>query len=69
MAETNYDEFLAHKRDHQYLRTSLIHFLESVEHKTIPILPDVGINLRSWLNFHINRFDNTYISYIESLAG
>ena len=63
MMEVNYDKFLMHKRDHDYLRASLISFLESVEHKTVPVLNDIGINLRSWLEFHINKFDNDYIKF------
>ena len=65
MEETRYDNFLAHKRDHDYLRNSLIHFLESVEHSVVPVLPDIGINLRSWLEFHVKKFDN---AYMEALA-
>ncbi len=64
MAETNYGEFLMHKRDHDYLRTSLTAFLESAEHNGVPVLNDIGINLRSWLEFHISKFDNSYIEFL-----
>ncbi len=64
MAETNYGALLMHKRDHDYLRTSLIIFLESIEHNAGAAVDDIGINLRSWLEFHINKFDNAYVEFL-----
>ena len=66
MAETTYDDFLMHKRDHDYLRTSLITFLESVENDVAAVLDDIGVNLRSWLEFHISKFDNAYIEFLTT---
>jgi hemerythrin len=60
MARSNYREFAAHKRDHDYLRTSLIRFIELVEHRQLPTTPDLGINLKSWLELHIKKYDNPY---------
>jgi hemerythrin len=60
MAGSNYREFAAHKRDHDYLRTSLIRFVELVEHRKLPTTPDLGINLKSWLELHIKKYDDPY---------
>ena len=63
MAVAKYHDFAAHKRDHDYLRTSLIHYIEMVEHRKLPIPPDLGINLKSWLEFHIKKFDDPYFHF------
>ena len=58
MAESHYADMAAHKRDHDYLRTSFIHYIELVEHEKLRIPPDLAINLRSWLDMHIRKFDD-----------
>ncbi len=55
-----------HKRDHDYLLKSLIVFTSSLGHGTVPFSPDIGVNLRSWLTYHIKKYDDTYVSFIEA---
>ena len=55
-----------HKRDHDYLLKSLIHFTSSLSHGTVPFSPDIGVNLRSWLTYHIKKYDEAYVTFIEA---
>ncbi len=57
MEHENHAERVSHKRDHDYLRTSLISFIEAADHGSVPVVPDFGINLHSWLEHHVRKFD------------
>ena len=66
MAKSDFPGAIYHKRDHDYLLNSLIHFTSSLSHGTVPFSPDIGVNLRSWLTYHIKKYDEAYVSFIEA---
>jgi hemerythrin-like metal-binding protein len=66
MMKSEFPRFIFHKRDHEYLLTSLIHFASSLSHGTVPVSTDIGVNLRSWLTYHIKKFDEPYVAFNES---
>jgi len=68
MTKNNFPEAVSHKRDHDYLLRSLIHFTSSLSHGTVSFSPDIGVNLRSWLTYHIKKYDKAYVSFIEAGA-
>ena len=35
-------------------------------HGTVPFSPDIGVNLQSWLTYHIKKYDEAYVSFIEA---
>jgi hemerythrin-like metal-binding protein len=59
---------VSHKRDHDYLLKSLIHFTSSLSHGTVPFSSDIGVNLRSWMTYHIRKYDDAYVTFIEAGA-
>ena len=65
MIKNDFPGAIHHKRDHDYLLKSLIHFTSSLSHGTVPFSPDIGVNLRSWLTYHIKKYDEAYVSFIE----
>lgn len=65
MIKNDFPGAIYHKRDHDYLLSSLIHFTSSLNHGTVPFSPDIGVNLRSWLTYHIKKYDEVYVSFIE----
>jgi hemerythrin-like metal-binding protein len=66
MAKYNFPGAVFHKRDHDYLLKSLIHFTSSLSHGTVPFSSDIGVNLRSWMTYHIKKYDDAYVSFIEA---
>ena len=66
MMKSDFPGAIYHKRDHDYLLSSLIQFTSSLNHGTVPFSPDTGVNLRSWLTYHIKKYDETYVSFIEA---
>ena len=66
MAKSNFPGAVFHKRDHDYLLKSLIHFTSSLSHVTVPFSPDIGVNLRSWMTYHIRKYDDAYVTFIEA---
>jgi hemerythrin-like metal-binding protein len=66
MAKHNFPGAAFHKRDHDYLLKSLIHFTSSLSHGTVPFSPDIGANLRSWMTYHIKKYDDAYVTFIEA---
>ena len=66
MIKNDFPGVIYHKRDHDYLLKSLTHFTSSLNHGTIPFSPDIGVNLRSWLTYHIKKYDEAYVSFIET---
>jgi hemerythrin len=69
MEKNNYSGLAPHKRDHDYLIESLNDFIWSINYETIQIPVDTLPNLRSWLSFHINKFDNAYFQLNEKTAS
>ena len=65
MAKNNFPGAVSHKRDHDYLLKSLIHFTSSLSHGTVSFSPDIGVNLRSWMTYHIRKYDDAYVTFIE----
>jgi len=65
MIKNDFPGAIVHKRDHDYLLKSLIHFTSSLNHGTVPFSPDMGVNLRSWLTYHIKKYDEAYVTFIE----
>ena len=65
MTKNDFPGAIYHKRDHDYLLKSLIHFTSSLSHGTVPFSPDIGVNLRSWLTYHIKKYDEAYVTFIE----
>ncbi len=55
-----------HKRDHDYLIKSLLNFTTALSHETIPPSNDIGVNLRSWLTYHIKKYDDAYAKFLSS---
>ena len=66
MAKHNFPGAVSHKRDHDYLLKSLIHFTSSLSHGTVSFSPDIGANLRSWMTYHIKKYDDAYVTFIEA---
>ncbi len=66
MMKSDFPGAIYHKRDHDYLLKSLIHFTSSLSHGTVPFSPDVGVNLKSWLTYHIKKYDEAYAGFIEA---
>jgi hemerythrin len=66
MAKNNFPGAVFHKRDHDYLLKSLIHFTSSLSHGTVPFSSDIGVNLRSWMTYHIKKYDDAYVTFIEA---
>ncbi len=66
MTKNNFPGFMFHKRDHDYLIKNLISFTSSLSHGTVPFAPDTGVNLRSWLTYHIKKYDDVYAGFMES---
>jgi hemerythrin-like metal-binding protein len=55
-----------HKRDHDYLIKSLMDFTSALSHGTTSFSNDMGVNLRSWLTYHIKKYDDAYVAFIGS---
>jgi hemerythrin-like metal-binding protein len=66
MAKNNFPGAVFHKRDHDYLLKSLIHFTSSLSHGTVPFSSDIGVNLRSWMTYHIRKYDDAYVTFMEA---
>jgi len=66
MIKNDFPGAIYHKRDHDYLLKSLIHFTSSLSHGTVPFSPDIGVNLRSWMTYHIKKYDDAYVGFIEA---
>ncbi len=66
MASHEFPGLIFHKRDHDYLLQSLMNFTSALSHGTVPFSPDMGVNLRSWLTYHIKKYDDVYVGFIES---
>src|SRR6516165_2947496 len=66
MTKNNFPGAVSHKRDHDYLLKSLIHFTSSLSHGTVPFSSDIGVNLRSWMTYHIKKYDDAYVTFIEA---
>ncbi len=66
MIKNNFPGAVYHKRDHDYLLKSLIHYTSSLSHGTVPFSPDTAVNLRSWLTYHIKKYDEAYVTFIEA---
>ena len=65
MAKSEFPELIFHKRDHDYLIKSLNEFTWSLSHGTVPLSADTGVNLRSWLTYHIKKYDDAYVEFME----
>jgi hemerythrin-like metal-binding protein len=66
MTKSSFPGFVFHKRDHDYLIRSLMDFTSSLSHGTVPISTDIAVNLRSWLTYHIKKYDEAYVAFVES---
>ena len=66
MIKNDFPGLVYHKRDHDYLLKSLIHYTSSLSHGTVPFSPDIGVNLRSWLTYHIKKYDEAYVTFLEA---
>ena len=66
MTKNNFPGAVSHKRDHDYLLKSLIHFTSSLSHGTVPFSSDIGVNLRSCMTYHIRKYDDAYVTFIEA---
>lgn len=66
MASHEFPGLIFHKREHDYLIQKFKNFTSSLSHGTVPFSPDMGVNLRSWLTFHIKKYDDVYAGFIES---
>lgn len=65
MTENSFPGLIFHKRDHDYLLRNLLHFIAALSHGTLPFSNDIGANLRSWLTYHIKKYDDVYLAYSE----
>ncbi len=65
MTENNFPGLTFHKRDHDYLLKNLMHFISALSHGTLPFSNDIGVNLQSWLTYHIKKYDDVYLAYSE----
>ena len=66
MASHEFPGLIFHKHDHDYLLQSLKNFTSALSHGTVPFSQDMGVNLRSWLTYHIKKYDDVYVGFIES---
>ena len=65
MAKNEFPGLIFHKRDHDYLIKSLNEFTWSLSHGTVPLAADTGVNLRSWLTYHIKKYDDSDAEFME----
>jgi hemerythrin-like metal-binding protein len=65
MKQKEFPGLLPHKRDHDYLLRGLQEFTSFVNGGAEELSNDVGTNLRSWLTFHIDKYDNAYLAFME----
>jgi hemerythrin-like metal-binding protein len=65
MAKNEFPGLIFHKRDHDYLIKSLNDFTWSLSHGTVPLSADTGVNLRSWLTYHVKKYDDAYVEFME----
>jgi hemerythrin-like metal-binding protein len=61
MSINGFSGLVLHKRDHDYLIQSLKDFICSLSHGKIPLSADAGQNLRSWLIYHVKKYDGAYL--------
>jgi hemerythrin-like metal-binding protein len=66
MAKHEFPGLIFHKRDHDYLLKSLTDFTTALSHGTVPFSKDMGVNLRSWLTYHIKKYDDVYVEFVEA---
>ncbi len=66
MASHEFPGLIFHKRDHDYLIQSLKNFTSALSHGTVPFSADMGVNLRSWLTYHIKKYDDVYAGCAKS---
>jgi hemerythrin len=66
MMKNQYPGLNFHKRDHEYLLTNLMEYASSLSHGAVPVSGDIGVNLRSWLTFHIKKYDEGYVAYMDA---
>ncbi|MFZ1109017.1 MAG: hemerythrin family protein [Rhodomicrobium sp.] len=66
MTKNEFPGLLFHKRDHEYLLRSLMDFASSLSHETVPVSIDIGVNLRSWLSYHIKKYDEAYVAFMDA---
>jgi len=66
MTKNEFPGLVFHKRDHEYLLRSLIDFASSLSHGTVPVSRDIGVNLRSWLTYHIKKYDEAYVAFMDA---
>ncbi len=57
-----------HTRDHDYLITNLIQYTSSLSHGAVPFSHDIGEDLRNWLTYHLKKYDEAYVTFLESGA-
>lgn len=60
MRATSYPGTLMHARDHDYLIKTLVDFTAAVVDDTVEVTPEFCNGLRSWLNFHTRKYDESY---------
>jgi len=41
-------------------------FTSALNHGTTSLSNDMGVNLRSWLTYHIKKYDDAYVAFIAS---
>lgn len=64
MAINNFPGRLNHERDHAYLLQGLRDFISSIVDETIPVTPAFDAYLRSWLIYHVKKYDDTLQEFI-----
>lgn len=69
MHRSRFPGTLMHKRDHDYLVRGLVEFAASLVDETVVVTPEFCNGLRSWMDFHTRKYDDSYREFRLLGAG
>ncbi len=68
MKKDGFPGFFLHKRDHDHLLGKLNRFASLLGCGGGLVPACIGMDLQSWLTWHIEKFDEPYVAFAESLT-
>ncbi len=66
MKKDGFPDFFLHKRDHDYLLRRLNRFASCLSCGDVLVPAGIGMDLQSWLTWHMKKFDEPYVAFTES---
>jgi hemerythrin-like metal-binding protein len=66
MTKDGFPGLVVHKRDHDSLIRALKELMSSLGQGPVRLSTDIGMNLRSWLTYHVKRYDEAYAAFAAS---